>query len=289
MISANDATVRGGTTNPFTVESLRAQEIARETACLASTSSSRAALTCSTQAEIFTSAGAASATCRAVGGGHSHDRARLRQLHRWRRLCPRHLGLRGHGQGAGEGVPRRAAAGEDGDGRGGGRRVAGRRGDAHARLRRAATTSPRTKPTPCASDARSSGGSTGARVGRGPPAPAEHRVRPDELLGVGSRRPAQARGIREVIARLVDGSRLDEFKPNYGTTLVTGCAHLTASRSASSPTTWRAVPRVVDEGGAVHPARQPVAHAADLPAEHHRLYGRRASTSRRASSSTARR
>lgn len=32
--------------------------------------------------------------------------------------------------------------------------------------------------------------------------------------------------IREVIARLVDGSRFQEFKANYGTTLVTGFAHL---------------------------------------------------------------
>ena len=31
---------------------------------------------------------------------------------------------------------------------------------------------------------------------------------------------------REVIARLVDGSELDEFKANYGTTIVTGFAHL---------------------------------------------------------------
>ncbi len=32
--------------------------------------------------------------------------------------------------------------------------------------------------------------------------------------------------VREVIARLVDGSVLDEFKANYGTTLVTGFAHI---------------------------------------------------------------
>jgi 3-methylcrotonyl-CoA carboxylase beta subunit len=32
--------------------------------------------------------------------------------------------------------------------------------------------------------------------------------------------------IREVIARLVDASEFDEFKPLYGTTLVTGFAHL---------------------------------------------------------------
>lgn len=32
--------------------------------------------------------------------------------------------------------------------------------------------------------------------------------------------------VREVIARLVDGSRFAEFKAEYGTTLVTGFAHL---------------------------------------------------------------
>lgn len=32
--------------------------------------------------------------------------------------------------------------------------------------------------------------------------------------------------IREIIARIVDGSRFDEFKARYGTTLVTGFAHL---------------------------------------------------------------
>jgi len=49
---------------------------------------------------------------------------------------------------------------------------------------------------------------------------------PDEILGIvppGLRTPYD---IREVIARLVDGSRFDEFKPRYGTTLVTGFAHL---------------------------------------------------------------
>ena len=32
--------------------------------------------------------------------------------------------------------------------------------------------------------------------------------------------------VREIIARIVDGSELDEFKPRYGPTLVTGFAHL---------------------------------------------------------------
>jgi len=49
---------------------------------------------------------------------------------------------------------------------------------------------------------------------------------PEEILGLV---PADLRtpyDIREVIARLVDGSRFDEFKPRYGETLVTGFAHV---------------------------------------------------------------
>lgn len=48
----------------------------------------------------------------------------------------------------------------------------------------------------------------------------------EELLGIASadlRHPFEA---REVIARLVDGSRFSEFKPLYGETLVCGWAHL---------------------------------------------------------------
>jgi len=48
----------------------------------------------------------------------------------------------------------------------------------------------------------------------------------EEIYGV---IPAEARkpyDVREIIARIVDGSELDEFKANYGTTLVTGFAHL---------------------------------------------------------------
>jgi 3-methylcrotonyl-CoA carboxylase beta subunit len=56
--------------------------------------------------------------------------------------------------------------------------------------------------------------------------PEESKYDPDELLGVIPADPRKPLEIREVIARLVDGSRLDEFKQNYGTTLVTGFAHL---------------------------------------------------------------
>ncbi|MCB8937820.1 MAG: methylcrotonoyl-CoA carboxylase [Ardenticatenaceae bacterium] len=49
---------------------------------------------------------------------------------------------------------------------------------------------------------------------------------PDELLGVIPADPRVPFDIREVIARLVDGSEFFEFKPEYGPTLVTGHAVL---------------------------------------------------------------
>jgi 3-methylcrotonyl-CoA carboxylase beta subunit/propionyl-CoA carboxylase len=49
---------------------------------------------------------------------------------------------------------------------------------------------------------------------------------PEELYGVVSTDPRKPYDIHEVIARIVDGSRFDEFKARYGTTLVTGFARL---------------------------------------------------------------
>ena len=48
----------------------------------------------------------------------------------------------------------------------------------------------------------------------------------EELYGVIPSNTRKPYDVREVIARLVDGSELDEFKRNYGATLVTGFAHL---------------------------------------------------------------
>ncbi len=49
---------------------------------------------------------------------------------------------------------------------------------------------------------------------------------PAEILGVVPTDLRQPYDIREVIARVVDGSRFDEFKPRFGETLVTGFAHV---------------------------------------------------------------
>jgi 3-methylcrotonyl-CoA carboxylase beta subunit len=56
--------------------------------------------------------------------------------------------------------------------------------------------------------------------------PEEPAYDPDELLGVVPADLKTPYDIREVIARLVDGSRFDEFKARYATTLVCGFAHV---------------------------------------------------------------
>jgi 3-methylcrotonyl-CoA carboxylase beta subunit len=62
---------------------------------------------------------------------------------------------------------------------------------------------------------------------RAPPAtPREPLYDPAELYGVVPSSLRKPYDVREIIARLVDGSELDEFKQLYGSTLVTGFAHL---------------------------------------------------------------
>jgi acetyl-CoA carboxylase carboxyltransferase component len=48
----------------------------------------------------------------------------------------------------------------------------------------------------------------------------------DEILGIVSPDVKVPFDAREIIARIVDGSEFSEFKPNYGTTLVCGWAHI---------------------------------------------------------------
>jgi 3-methylcrotonyl-CoA carboxylase beta subunit len=62
------------------------------------------------------------------------------------------------------------------------------------------------------------------RLALRPPAPPRYDAR--EMYGVVSADRRHPFDVREIIARLVDGSEFDEFKRLYGTTLVTGFAHL---------------------------------------------------------------
>ena len=70
-----------------------------------------------------------------------------------------------------------------------------------------------------------------ANIERRPPSiaarkPAPPRYDADELLGLIPADLHKPFDIREVIARIVDESAFDEFKPLYGATLVTGFAHI---------------------------------------------------------------
>jgi acetyl-CoA carboxylase carboxyltransferase component len=56
--------------------------------------------------------------------------------------------------------------------------------------------------------------------------PEEPAYDPEELYGVIPSDVRVGYDVREVIARLVDGSRLSEFKTRYGTTIVCGFAHI---------------------------------------------------------------
>jgi len=57
-------------------------------------------------------------------------------------------------------------------------------------------------------------------------APEDPRYDPSEIYGVVNADSRKPYDVREIIARIVDGSRFDEFKARYGTTLVTGFARL---------------------------------------------------------------
>jgi 3-methylcrotonyl-CoA carboxylase beta subunit/propionyl-CoA carboxylase len=57
-------------------------------------------------------------------------------------------------------------------------------------------------------------------------APEDPRYDPSEIYGIVNADIRKPYDVRDIIARLVDGSRFDEFKERYGTTLVTGFARL---------------------------------------------------------------
>jgi len=57
-------------------------------------------------------------------------------------------------------------------------------------------------------------------------APEDPRYDPGEIYGIVNADIRKPYDVREILARIVDGSRFDEFKERYGTTLVTGFARL---------------------------------------------------------------
>ncbi len=56
--------------------------------------------------------------------------------------------------------------------------------------------------------------------------PVEPLYSPEDLMGIIPKDARQPYDVREIIARIVDGSSFEEFKEKYGTTLVTGFARI---------------------------------------------------------------
>ena len=131
-------------------------------------------------------------------------------------------------QRAGHDLSRRPAAGEGRDRRGGDGRGTRRRRCACAPLRRRRSLWPRTTTTRSRSARRivANLNTRPARRHRAAPSRASRPTTPPSSTA--SCRPTCSKqyDVREVIARLVDGSEFDEFKALYGTTLVTGFAHI---------------------------------------------------------------
>ena len=78
---------------------------------------------------------------------------------------------------------------------------------------------------------------------------------------------------REIIARLVDGSEMDEFKANYAQTLVTGFAHIEGLPVAILANNGILYSETALKADALHRAGLPAQDPAAVPAEHHRLHG----------------
>ncbi|KAG6083078.1 hypothetical protein E4U33_005064 [Claviceps sp. LM78 group G4] len=94
--------------------------------------------------------------------------------------------------------------------------------DAHAiTLARRSISNLNWPSSPCSPPASSSSSSPPP-----PPPPLEPIHDPEQLLGIASPNLRQPIPIREVIARIVDGSEFSEFKHDFGTTLVTGFASI---------------------------------------------------------------
>jgi 3-methylcrotonyl-CoA carboxylase beta subunit len=234
MIVANDPAVKGGTYFPLTVKKhLRAQEIARQNRlpCLYLVESGGANLP--HQAEVFpdrdhfgrifynqaTLSAAGIAQLAIVFGSSTAGGAYVPAMADWAVI------VRGQGAIFLGGPPLvQAATGERISAEElGGAAVHGRRSgvvdaiaedDAHAILLARAAMAAVPPCPPAAPDQ--------------PPVPPRYPAA--DLLALAPVDPRRPLDMPEVIARLVDDSRLDAFKPDYGETLVTGFAHICGHR-----------------------------------------------------------
>ena len=280
VIVANDATVKGGTYYPLTVKKhLRAQEVALQNRlpCIYLVDSGGAYLPMQDEVfpdrehfgRIFYNQAQMSAA------GHPADRRGAGVVHGGRGVRAGDERRGGDRPQPGDDLPRRAAAGEGGHRRGRDGRGAGRGRPARARSPGSPTTWPTTTRTRCASSGRSSGPSGRGRARPWDVAPTvEPVVDPTELYGVVPTDPRIPYDVREVIARIVDGSRFHEFKPLYGPTLVTGFARLHGHPVGIVANNGILFSESALKGAHFVELCDQRGRAAGVPAEHHRVHGR---------------
>ncbi len=118
-------------------------------------------------------------------------------------------------------------------------------------------------------------------------APEQPLYDPKEIYGIIPADPRQPYDVREVIARLVDGSRFDEFKKLYGTTLVCGFARIWGYPVGIIGNNGILFSEIRAERRAFRRVVRAARHPAAVPAEHHRLHGRAGNTKPAASPRTA--
>jgi Carboxyl transferase domain len=126
----------------------------------------------------------------------------------------------------------------------------------------------------------------------------------DELLGIIPTDIRQPLNMREVLLRIIDSSRMDEFKPLYGTGLITAWAHIhgtlrplrdvflsllaldllitdvsnvylgrPSNRHNSKPDP-RDIHQRIPKSSPIHPIMQPILSTHPLHAQRHRIHGR---------------
>ena len=98
-------------------------------------------------------------------------------------------------------------------------------------------------------------------------------LNPDELCGVVPASLKTPYDVREVIGRVVDGSEFDEFKANFGTTLVTGFARIHGYPVGYCGEQRHSVLRVFPERCPLCGIVLPAQDSSCFPPEHNRLYG----------------
>ena len=113
----------------------------------------------------------------------------------------------------------------------------------------------------------------GARVELREPRPPLHE--PEELYGLIPEDVREPYDVHEIIARIVDGSELHEFKALYGGTLVCGFAHIWGMPVAILANNGVLFSRKRGQGRAFHRAGLPAPHPLAVPAEYLGLHGRR--------------